>query len=161
MTTASSPDFGYLSPNRLSCNLRAMKQFPTVRPHCLWQSTAIFFIRAPCQSCSFRQRSGTICSMVSFGNIFPRSHAAIVSAPTSAGSSIGAGGTYAGMPALDTRRVSAPGRPVHSPPHGFCVTMGGRLLVRSRAGRGHRRGPPFALVNDATDRIVAHRGEPC
>jgi transposase len=105
MTTASSRDFGNLSPNRLSCHLRAMKQFPRVRPHCLWESTAIFFIRAPCQSCSFRQRSGTICSMVSFGNIFPRSHAAIVSAPTSAGSSIGAGGTHAGTPALDTRRV--------------------------------------------------------
>jgi hypothetical protein len=27
MTTASSRDFGYLSPNRLSCNLRVMNNF--------------------------------------------------------------------------------------------------------------------------------------
>ena len=154
MTTASSRDFGNLSPNGLPCNLRVMNNFQTVRPRCLWESTAYgkalqsssFGRRV--KAVAFRQWSGTICSMASFGNIFPRSHAAI-SAPTSAGSSIGAGGTHAGTPALDTRRVSAPGRPVRSPPHGFCVNMGGRLLVRSRAGRGDRRGPPFALVTMA------------
>jgi hypothetical protein len=160
MTTASSRDFGNLSPNGLPCNLRVMNNFQQfvlielMGRHCLRESTAYgkalqsssFGRRV--KALAFRQWSGTICSMASFGNIFPRSHAAI-SAPTSAGSSIGAGGTHAGTPALDTRRVSAPGRPVRSPPHRFCVNMGGRLLVRSRAGRGDRRGPPLALVTMA------------
>ena len=114
--------------------------------HCLWESTAIFFIRAPCQSCSFPTMERYHLLNGIFWQHFAAQPGCDNQRPTSAGSSIGAGGTHGGTPALDTRRVSAPGRPVRSPPHRFCVNMGGRLLVRSRAGRGHPRGAPFALV---------------
>jgi hypothetical protein len=98
MTTASTRDFGNLSPNRLSRNLRVMNNF---QQFVLIAYGKALLMGKALQSSSFvrrvkavasRQWSGTICSMVSFGNIFPRRHAAIIGAPTSAGSGVGAGG---------------------------------------------------------------------
>jgi hypothetical protein len=152
MTTASTPDFANLSPNGLPCNLRVMNNFQTVRPRCLWESTAYgkalqsssFGRRV--KAVAFRRWSGTICSMASFGNIFPRSQAAIISARLPQAAASAPEGRTAARQRWTLGARAAPGRPVRSPPHRFCVNMGGRLLVRSRAGRGHPRGAPFALV---------------